>query len=247
MPLFRRSASSCARDFDLVTSHTPAKTHSAAPALVNPKVSSPIATVNSTATIHFPSFCAYLQLVRPQAHYTLEEYFRKNFDPGILPLFTGELGFNDEELEGEFRFWQDWLRTRVPKAYPGIREILERHRAAGGIIAVVSHSMRESIERDYRENDLPEPDIIFGWEQPPEQRKPHTWPLEQIMERFGLEPQELLVVDDLKPGYDMARAAGVPFAAAGWANDIPEIEQFMRKNCDFYCKTVADLDRLLEE
>ena len=58
-------------------------------------------TVNSTATIHFPSFCAYLQLVRPQAHYTLEEYFRKNFDPGILPLFTGELGFNDEELEGD--------------------------------------------------------------------------------------------------------------------------------------------------
>ena len=142
-------------------------------------------TVNSTATIHFPSFCAYLQLVRPQAHYTLEEYFRKNFDPGILPLFTGELGFTDEELEGEFRFWQDWLRARVPKAYPGIREILERHRAAGGIIAVVSHSMRENIERDYRENDLPMPDVIFGWEQPPEQRKPNPWPLERIMARVA--------------------------------------------------------------
>ena len=164
-----------------------------------------------------------------------------------MALFTGELGFSEQELEGEFRFWQDWVRTRVPCAYPGIREILQRHKDAGGYIAVVSHSMRGSIERDYRENDLPEPDIIFGWEQPPEQRKPNTWPLEQIMERFGLEPQELLVVDDLKPGYDMARAAGVPFAAAGWANDIPEIEQFMRKNCDFYCKTVADLDRLLEE
>ena len=134
-------------------------------------------TVNSTATIHFPSFLAYLKLVRPEASYTLEDYFRKNFDPGIMALFTGELGFSEQELEGEFR----------------------------------------------------------------------SWPLEQIMERFGLEPQELLVVDDLKPGYDMARAAGVPFAAAGWANDIPEIEQFMRKNCDFYCKTVADLDRLLEE
>ena len=167
-------------------------------------------TVNSTATIHFPSFCAYLQLVRPQAHYTLEEYFRKNFDPGI-------------------------------------REILERHRAAGGIIAVVSHSMRENIERDYRENGLPMPDVIFGWEQPPEQRKPNPWPLERIMERFALRPEELLVVDDLKPGHDMARAAGVPFAAAGWANDIPEIEQFMRKNCDHYCKQVSDLARLLEE
>lgn len=204
-------------------------------------------TVNSTATIHFPSFLAYLEQVRPGLHYTLDDYFRKNFDPGVMALFTGELGFSDEELEGEFRFWQDWVRTRVPKAYPGIREILQRHRDAGGKIAVVSHSMRENIERDYRENGLPEPDLIFGWEQPPEHRKPEAWPLQQIMETFSLPPEKLLMVDDLKPGYDMARRCGVPFAAAGWANDIPEIEQFMRRNCDFYCKTVADLDRLLEE
>lgn len=204
-------------------------------------------TVNSTATIHFPSFLAYLQLVRPEARYTLEDYFRKNFDPGILSLFKDELAFTDDELDGEFRFWQDWLRTRVPKAYPGIREILRRHRAAGGYLAVVSHSMRQYIERDYRENDLPMPDLIFGWEQPVEQRKPDPWPLREIMRQLKLEPGELLVVDDLKPGYDMARAAGVPFAAAGWANDIPQIESFMRKNCDFYCKTVAELDKLLDE
>lgn len=204
-------------------------------------------TVNSTATIHFPSFLAYLAQVRPGLHYTLDDYFRKNFDPGVMALFTGELGFSEEELAGEFRFWQDWVRTRVPKAYPGIREILQRHRDAGGKIAVVSHSMRENIERDYRENGLPEPDLIFGWEQPPERRKPEAWPLQQIMKTFSLPPEALLMVDDLKPGYDMARRCGVPFAAAGWANDIPEIEQFMRKNCDFYCKTVADLDRLLDE
>ena len=204
-------------------------------------------TVNSTATIHFPSFLAYLAQVRPGLSYTLDDYFRKNFDPGVMALFTGELGFSEEELAGEFRFWQDWVRTRVPKAYPGIREILQRHRDAGGKIAVVSHSMRENIERDYRENGLPEPDLIFGWEQPPERRKPEAWPLQQIMKTFSLPPEALLMVDDLKPGYDMARRCGVPFAAAGWANDIPEIEQFMRKNCDFYCKTVADLDRLLDE
>ena len=116
-------------------------------------------TVNSTATIHFPSFLAYLKLVRPEASYTLEEYFRKNFDPGIMALFTGELGFSEEEIEGEFRFWQDWVRTRIPVAYPGIREILQRHQEAGGRIAVVSHSMRKNIERDYRENGLPEPDV----------------------------------------------------------------------------------------
>ena len=83
--------------------------------------------------------------------------------------------------------------------------------------------------------------MIFGWEYPPEQRKPSTYPLEQIMKSGRLKPEELLVIDDLKPGYDMAKAAGVPFAAAGWANDIPQIEAFMRKNCGLYFKTVEEL------
>lgn len=203
--------------------------------------------VNSTATIHFPSFLAYLEKVRPDRHYTLEEYFRKNFDPGVVQLFTDELGFTSAEMEEEFRFWQACVRERVPKAYDGIREILRRHRSQGGIIAVISHSVSAMIERDYRENDLPLPDAIYGWDYPEHQRKPNPWPMEQLMERFGLQPQELLMVDDLKPGYDMCRACSVPFAAAGWANDVPEIEAFMRRNCDFYFKTVAQLDAFLSE
>lgn len=203
--------------------------------------------VNSTATIHFPSFLAYLEKVRPDRHYTLEEYFRKNFDPGVVQLFTGELGFTPEEMDEEFHFWQAFVRERVPKAYDGIREILLRHRAQGGSIAVISHSVSDMIERDYRENDLPMPDAIYGWDYPEHQRKPNPWPMKQLMERFGLQPQELLMVDDLKPGYDMCRACSVPFAAAGWANDVPEIEVFMRRNCDFYFKTVAQLDAFLLE
>ena len=203
--------------------------------------------VNSTATIHFPSFLEFLSKIRPESHYTLEEYFRKNFDPGIMELFTDELHFTPDELDEEYRFWQAYVKTRVPRAYQGMRDILERHRAQGGRIAVVSHSTSETIVRDYRENRLPMPDLIFGWELPMEQRKPNAWPLLQIMQRFGLEKNELLMLDDLKPGYDMARGAGVDFAAAGWANDIPEIEGFMRRNCDFYCKTVSDFDRLLQE
>lgn len=204
-------------------------------------------TVNSTATIHFPSFLAYLAKARPERSYTLEDYFRKNFDPGVVEFFTGELGFTPEEMDEEFHFWQDYLKTRIPVAYSGIREILLRHRAQGGLIAVISHSVNTMIERDYRENDLPMPDAIYGWELPVEQRKPNPWPMEQLMRRFDLKPQELLMVDDLKAGYDMCRACGVPFAAAGWANDVTEIEDFMRKNCDFYFKSVAQLDEFLQK
>ena len=81
--------------------------------------------------------------------------------------------------------------------------------------------------------------------QPPKGLMPKPDALWEIMERTGLSPGELLVLDDLKPGFDMARACGVPFAAAGWANDIPEIERFMRANCDLYFKTVAELKAYL--
>ena len=204
--------------------------------------------VNSTATIHYPCFCEFLKDVRPQAtHYTLEEYLRWNFDPGIVPFFMGEVGLSEEEMDYEYRFWQNYVKSRIPRVFPGMREILARHKALGGLIAVVSHSVKDTIERDYRENGLPMPDAIFGWELPPEKRKPEPWALYQIMERFSLQKSDLLMLDDLKPGYDMARAAGVDFAAAGWAYDVPEIEGFMRKNCDFYFKTVQDLGQFLEE
>ena len=198
-------------------------------------------TVNSTATLHYPAFVAFMKIHRPDIRMTLEEYFRYNFHPGVVPFFREICGLSEAEMKEEENFWKDFVRHRVPEAYPGIREILEEQKRRGGKVCVISHSFSDNIRRDYRENSLPEPDLIFGWEFPPERRKPSVWPLEQITETFGFRPEELLVVDDLKPGFDMAATAGVPFAAAGWANDIEEIEQFMRSNCGLYFKTVQAL------
>lgn len=202
--------------------------------------------VNSTATIHFPCWVEYLKIYRPGMRQTLEDYFIKNFSPGFLEMARGEFGMSEEEIQGEVEFWKNYVSSHIPEAYPGIREIMLRHRAEGGIIAVISHSMRENILRDYAANGLPEPDIIYGWEQPEERRKPHPWPVEQVMRELGLKREELLMIDDLKPGYDMAAAAGIDFAAAGWANDIEEIENFMRSNSQYYFKKVEDLDTFLK-
>ena len=198
-------------------------------------------TVNSTATVHYGAFVEYMKIHHPDRILSLEDYFRYNFSPGVIPMFTEICGMSEAEMLEEEKFWNAYVQQHVPKAYPGIREILEEQQRRGGKVCVVSHSFSENIRRDYRENHLPEPDLIFGWECPKELRKPSVWPLEQIMRTFAFRPEELLVVDDLKPGYDMAKAAGVPFAAAGWANDIEEIEQFMRSNCGLYFKTVPEL------
>ena len=201
--------------------------------------------VNSTATVHYPSFVAYTRQYFPDYHCTLEEYFLKNFSSGVVPFFRDEVGMSEEQMVHEQAYWNDYVRAHVPEAYPGIRDILEEHKRRGGILCVVSHSLKDNILRHYRKNDLPLPDLIYGWDEPPQQRKPSPYPLYQIMEKMRVSPQQMLVLDDLKPGFDMARAAGVPFAAAGWANDIGPIEAFMRANCGLYFKTVDSLKAYL--
>ena len=203
--------------------------------------------VNSTATIHWPCFVDFLAERRPGMSCSLEKYFIKNFDPGFLPMCREDYGLSEAELDDEVQFWKAYVREHVPSAYPGIREMMKQQKAEGGLICVVSHSLDYNIRRDYRENGLPEPDAVFGWEQPLEKRKPSPWPLQEIMRRFDLQPKDLLMIDDLKPGYDMARACGIDFAAVGWANDIPDIERFMRGNCRWYFKTVPELAAFLKE
>ncbi len=204
--------------------------------------------VNSTATIHYPAFIEYLKLRRPHLvdNYTLESYFVKNFHPGILSLLSDEVGLDEGELKDEEKFWSEYVKCHIPSAYPGMAEIIADFKRAGGIIAVSSHSFGGYITRDYKHNGLPMPDDIFGWDIPPEKRKPAPDTVLEIMEKYSLKPHEILVVDDLKPGYDMARAAGAHFAAAGWAYDVPEIERFMQENCDYYFKTVSQLKDFLK-
>ena len=203
-------------------------------------------TVNSTATIHHPCFQLFLDQYRPGMVCSLEEYFLKNFDPGFIPMCRQDYAMSDEELETEGLFWREYVKGHIPLVYPGIIEIMERHRAQGGLICVVSHSHEDNILRDYEHNGLPTPDAVYGWGRPAHERKPHPFPLLDIMARFGLEASDLLMIDDLKPGYDMAMACGVDFAAVGWASDIAPIEAFMRENSRLYFKTVDELDAFLD-
>ena len=203
--------------------------------------------VASTESIHYPSYVAYVEDYKPHlvGKYSFEEFILKNFDPGVLEFFTRDCGLTEEELKEEDRYWRDFVATRIPRAYPGMAEVIAKFRENGGIIAVASHSYEEYIRRDYGHNELPTPDVIYGWDLPREKRKPDPFTVLDICEKYGITPSEVLVVDDLKPGYDMARAAGADFAAAGWAYDVPEIAAFMRANCDYYLSSVAELDSLL--
>ncbi len=201
--------------------------------------------VNSTASVHYPAFLDAMAQLRGGTDLTLEDYFRLNFDPGFMPYMRDEQHFSPADFDREYEIWQGWVRDRVPTVFPGVAEIVRRQMELGGHVCVVSHSVDFNIRRDWKANGLPEPELVFGWEQPNDRRKPNPWPLEEIMRRTGCQPSELLMVDDLKPGWEMARDAGVDFAAAMWAHQVPQIQAFMRTHCGHCFETPADLSAWL--
>ena len=203
--------------------------------------------MDSTRLIHHPAFLVYLNKVRPGTTISLEEYFRVNFHPGFLEYCEQVLRLTPAELEEEMAVWTGYVATHVPRAFPGMKELMAEQLRRGGSIAVISHSLRENILRDYRANGLPEPSMVFGWDLPREQRKPAPFALDRLMAAMDLRPEDMLVVDDLKPGYDMARQRRVPFAAAGWAYDVPEIRAFMKENSPLYFESTEGLYRYLFE
>jgi HAD superfamily hydrolase (TIGR01509 family) len=190
--------------------------------------------VDSTAAVHYPAHLEALRVLRPgMAAPTIEEWLMANFEPGVMEHLVHGLGMDGPELAREFEIWRSFTASRVPPFYPGMRELLAGFRARGGRVAVVSHSERENILRDYAQPGDPAvaPDLVFGWEHDPARRKPDPWPVREALSRLGVPPAEALVLDDLRPGVLMARAAGVDAAGAGWAHRVPRIRAWMRDNC----------------
>ena len=202
--------------------------------------------VQSEATVNYPFFCYILDQFRPGTKITLEEYTRGCFQLGFADMCRKWYGFTEQEIEDEYHGWQAYIVHHTPAPFPGIGNVIRRQKEEGGLICVVSHSCIQNITRDYTAHFGVLPDDIYGWDLPEEKRKPSTYPLEQIMAKYSLKPNQLLVVDDMKPAWEMAIKVGTPIAFAGWGRlDCPELSQQMRQLCDFSFTSTKDLEKFL--
>ena len=202
--------------------------------------------VQSETTINYPFFCYILDQFRPGQTITQEEYTNGCFSPGFAQMCRERYQFTDQELKDEYQQWMDFVMSHTPDPFPGIRELIHRYKKAGGIICVVSHSSITNITRDYQAHFGILPDDIYGWDLPEHQRKPSTYPLEQIMKKYNLRPDQLLVVDDLKPAWVMCKKAGVPIAFAAWSKEnCPAILKEMTELCDFTFHSPKELEAFL--
>ena len=202
--------------------------------------------VQSEKTINYPCFCRTLEKIRPGQTISLQEYFHGCCDLGFMEMCRQKFHFTEEELYDEYLDWKEYIRTHIPDPFPGIDRIIHRQKAAGGLVCVVSHSSEDIIKRDYLAHFAMLPDAIYGRELSESQQKPSTYPLEHIMQTYNLSPSQILVVDDLRPAYEMASKAGVPIAFAKWGKpDSPKICQEMQTLCDYTFESPPTLEQFL--
>lgn len=202
--------------------------------------------VQSEKTIGFPCFCQTLSRIRPGQGITLDEYVRGCHELGFVDMCRQWFQFSEAEMQEEYNDWMEYVQNHVPAPFPGIGQIIRRHKESGGILCVVSHSSSRNITRDYQTHFGILPDCIYGCDYPKEQQKPNPFPLIDIIEQYRLTPQELLVVDDMKLACQMAQPLNVPVAFAAWGKtDFPEIAAEMRDLCDLTFETTEELYRYL--
>ncbi len=190
--------------------------------------------VQSEETVNYPYFCYILDKFRPGTTISLSQYTEGCYQYGFAQMCKILYRFTEQELLEEYQGWKSYIKEHIPSPFAGIKEIILRQKASGGLVCVVSHSTEEIIKRDYLAHFGLVPDAVYGWDRPEQERKPNPYPLIQIMERFHLSPSDLLVVDDMKPGWEMASKVKVATAFAGWGRQhYPEILQEMTRLCDY--------------
>lgn len=202
--------------------------------------------VQTMRTLSYPFFCLELEQFRPGETMPLRDYILQSHQLGFAQMCRRRFHFTDAEMELEHRQWFDYIQQHIPDTFPGIGRIIHRQKEEGGILCVVSHSNSDTILRDYRHHFRTEPDAIYGWDMEPHQRKPNPWPLQDIMEKYSLKPEEILVVDDMQLAYQMAAPLGIDVAYAGWDDmGVPELREEMQRLCAYSFDSTKELENFL--
>lgn len=206
-------------------------------------------TVDSTPSIHYLAHQEQMKRIGRESQIsTLEEWFKVNFDPGFSIYIDSVLKLSDEEKKICYDIWREFTTVLTPPFFEGMLSLLDEFRRGGGIIAVVSHSEADIIRSHYeKQQEIPGflPDRIIGWTGDPEKQKPHTWPVDQIREQFNLAKEEILVIDDLRPGITMANKAGVDSVGVGWSHNIQVIREGIIDQCTYFLYSIKDLRNLI--
>ncbi len=202
--------------------------------------------VNSSQSIHYPAFLHTLQTLRPNLPpISFEDFNHHCFVYGFYHLCTERYQFNEEEMDIEYRIWKSHTQNSQANPFDGWKELLTQYKALGGKIVVVSYSESSEIKRDYLDHFGIIPDLIFAHDHGKDKLKPNPYPIYQTIKEFNISENDILVVDDMPLGYQMATNANVDFIWAQWAYFDERLNDYIQKTSNKSLETVRELYEII--
>lgn len=201
--------------------------------------------LNSTVEIHYPCMVECLEKLRPGTPLSFDEFAHYNFELGFHNYTKDILHLTPEEKQLQAKIWHDWVETRHATFFPHVKKVLKRFKEEGGILVVSTHNEEQHILLDFENAGCPLPDAIFGWDLDINKRKPAPYTIEQIEKRFGIAREEMVMLDDMKIGYNMCKATGVDFIFADWARKPDNLREEMRQLATYTAESFLDVENIL--
>lgn len=203
--------------------------------------------VNSSQSIHYPAFLDTLRTLRPNTEaLSFEDFNHHCFVYGFYHLCKERYSFTNEEMEIEYRIWKSHTQAKQADPFEGFREILHKFKMNGGKIVVVSYSESTEIKRDYLDHFGFEPDLIFAHDHGKDKLKPNPYPILETIKIFEIDTKEILVIDDMPVGYEMAENANVEFIWAQWAYFDQRLNDLILRTNKTSLRTLNDLYEILQ-
>lgn len=133
--------------------------------------------------------------------------YRETYSPDWRQLYR-RVGLPPQRWADADRRWMELYETEPPGLVPGAREALERLRAAGIRLALVTAGHRARVELELLANDLQGcfATTVFGDAVP--HQKPDPAPLRLAARYLRVEPSAMVYVGDARDDMAMARGAG---------------------------------------
>ena len=150
----------------------------------------------------------------------------------------------DEVMKDYLAFYR-MQHTQLARLYPGIEDILRYTKKYGKYLALFTgkgtHTTRITLEEfhidKYFDYVVTGNDVVH--------RKPSSEGLRKIMEHFGFQPNEVLMVGDAVSDVKAAREAGVKIAAVVWDSYAKDI--VMQMKSDFIFSDVKEFHGWLKK
>ncbi len=187
------------------------------------------------------------ELIYATFNHVAEKYLRKTFTPVEITALFGPpeevaieklVGRDSSDAIEDYYAYYETHHPRLASAYDGIREMLEFLRTKGIILAIFTGKGRRTALITLKQIGIVQYFDLIVTGTDVTNHKPSPEGIQRVLERFSLEPSQVLMVGDAVSDVKAARGAGVNIASVLW--DSYAKEHVLEMDVDYRFHSVEE-------